>query len=159
MYGQQGAPTSIHWTFLSDLFWRQGSQLPLTLLLSPSKQNCKGNGKQFHKNSTALVHYYYNLEKQCAFGCCSCLPIMAGAKPGVHKLQLKPIHVPQALQDGETFMKWDENSLLRHHSFLSWDTILSFSLCVFETWRSLRRDGALDPVYSTRGGMRAAGAP
>ncbi|KAF2346963.1 hypothetical protein FHG87_022281 [Trinorchestia longiramus] len=54
MYGQQGAPTSIPWTFLSDLFWRQGSQLPLTLLLSPSKQNCKGNGKQFHKNREAV---------------------------------------------------------------------------------------------------------
>lgn len=33
---------------------------------------------------------------------------MAGAKPGVHKLQLKPITVPQTLQNGENLIKWDE---------------------------------------------------
>ncbi|KAF2368800.1 hypothetical protein FHG87_000453 [Trinorchestia longiramus] len=31
-------------------FGDKGSSLPLILLSSPSKQNCKGNGQQFHKN-------------------------------------------------------------------------------------------------------------
>uniref|UniRef100_A0A131YFY3 Phosphatidylinositol phospholipase C, beta n=2 Tax=Rhipicephalus TaxID=426455 RepID=A0A131YFY3_RHIAP len=33
---------------------------------------------------------------------------MAGAKSGVHVLQLKPISVPKSLQDGNKFVKWDD---------------------------------------------------
>uniref|UniRef100_A0A8D3E5P8 Phosphoinositide phospholipase C n=1 Tax=Scophthalmus maximus TaxID=52904 RepID=A0A8D3E5P8_SCOMX len=35
---------------------------------------------------------------------------MAGAKPGVHALQLKPVCVHDALKKGGKFIKWDENS-------------------------------------------------
>ena len=35
---------------------------------------------------------------------------MAGAKPGVHVVQLKPIDVPQALVNGNKFVKWDDVS-------------------------------------------------
>lgn len=33
---------------------------------------------------------------------------MAGAKPGVHALQLKPVAVHEALKRGGKFVKWDE---------------------------------------------------
>ncbi|KAJ0006402.1 hypothetical protein NQD34_013675 [Periophthalmus magnuspinnatus] len=33
---------------------------------------------------------------------------MAGAKPGVHALQLKPVSVHEALKNGGKFIKWDE---------------------------------------------------
>lgn len=33
---------------------------------------------------------------------------MAGAKPGVHALQLKPISVHEELKRGGKFIKWDE---------------------------------------------------
>uniref|UniRef100_A0AAR2J4J5 Phosphoinositide phospholipase C n=1 Tax=Pygocentrus nattereri TaxID=42514 RepID=A0AAR2J4J5_PYGNA len=33
---------------------------------------------------------------------------MAGAQPGVHALQLKPVSVPESLKKGSRFMKWDE---------------------------------------------------
>lgn len=35
---------------------------------------------------------------------------MAGAKPGVHTLQLKPVCVPELLKAGSKFIKWDEVS-------------------------------------------------
>lgn len=35
---------------------------------------------------------------------------MAGAKPGVHVVQLKPINVPETLVKGNKFIKWEENS-------------------------------------------------
>ncbi|XP_061173851.1 1-phosphatidylinositol 4,5-bisphosphate phosphodiesterase beta-1-like isoform X2 [Saccostrea echinata] len=35
---------------------------------------------------------------------------MAGAKPGVHVVQLKPIQVPESLVKGNKFIKWDEGS-------------------------------------------------
>lgn len=37
---------------------------------------------------------------------------MAGAKSGVHVLQLKPISVPKSLQEGNKFVKWDDDSAL-----------------------------------------------
>ncbi|KAA0723702.1 1-phosphatidylinositol 4,5-bisphosphate phosphodiesterase beta-3 [Triplophysa tibetana] len=37
---------------------------------------------------------------------------MAGAKPGVHALQLKPVSVPDELKRGSKFIKWDEDSTL-----------------------------------------------
>ncbi|XP_031706701.1 1-phosphatidylinositol 4,5-bisphosphate phosphodiesterase beta-3 isoform X1 [Anarrhichthys ocellatus] len=36
---------------------------------------------------------------------------MAGAKPGVHALQLKPVSVHEALKKGGKFIKWDEPTL------------------------------------------------
>uniref|UniRef100_A0A8C4ZK16 Phosphoinositide phospholipase C n=1 Tax=Gadus morhua TaxID=8049 RepID=A0A8C4ZK16_GADMO len=36
---------------------------------------------------------------------------MAGAQPGVHALQLKPVSVPESLKKGNTFMKWDDVSM------------------------------------------------
>ncbi|XP_075043763.1 1-phosphatidylinositol 4,5-bisphosphate phosphodiesterase beta-3 [Mixophyes fleayi] len=33
---------------------------------------------------------------------------MAGARPGVHSLQLEPVRVPETLQRGSKFIKWDE---------------------------------------------------
>uniref|UniRef100_A0A8C6LFF0 1-phosphatidylinositol 4,5-bisphosphate phosphodiesterase n=1 Tax=Nothobranchius furzeri TaxID=105023 RepID=A0A8C6LFF0_NOTFU len=35
---------------------------------------------------------------------------MAGAQPGVHALQLKPVSVPECLRKGNKFMKWDDDS-------------------------------------------------
>ncbi len=35
---------------------------------------------------------------------------MAGAQPGVHALQLKPVSVPESLRKGSKFMKWDDVS-------------------------------------------------
>ncbi|XP_072362203.1 1-phosphatidylinositol 4,5-bisphosphate phosphodiesterase beta-1 isoform X2 [Scyliorhinus torazame] len=35
---------------------------------------------------------------------------MAGAQPGVHALQLKPISVPENVKKGSKFMKWDDDS-------------------------------------------------
>ncbi|XP_078591082.1 1-phosphatidylinositol 4,5-bisphosphate phosphodiesterase beta-1-like isoform X3 [Branchiostoma floridae x Branchiostoma japonicum] len=35
---------------------------------------------------------------------------MAGAKPGVHALQLKPVEVPEELKDGNKFIKWEDDS-------------------------------------------------
>ncbi|KPP77766.1 1-phosphatidylinositol 4,5-bisphosphate phosphodiesterase beta-1-like [Scleropages formosus] len=35
---------------------------------------------------------------------------MAGAQPGVHALQLKPVSVPESLRKGSKFMKWDDDS-------------------------------------------------
>uniref|UniRef100_A0AAQ4S5E0 Phosphoinositide phospholipase C n=1 Tax=Gasterosteus aculeatus aculeatus TaxID=481459 RepID=A0AAQ4S5E0_GASAC len=35
---------------------------------------------------------------------------MAGAKPGVHALQLKPVSVHEALKKGGKFIKWDEDN-------------------------------------------------
>ncbi|GAA6104615.1 1-phosphatidylinositol 4,5-bisphosphate phosphodiesterase beta-3 isoform X1 [Tachysurus ichikawai] len=35
---------------------------------------------------------------------------MAGAKPGVHALQLKPVSVHELLKGGSKFIKWDEPS-------------------------------------------------
>lgn len=35
---------------------------------------------------------------------------MAGAKPGVHALQLKPVSVHETLKLGSKFIKWDEVS-------------------------------------------------
>uniref|UniRef100_A0A8C6TSM1 1-phosphatidylinositol 4,5-bisphosphate phosphodiesterase n=1 Tax=Neogobius melanostomus TaxID=47308 RepID=A0A8C6TSM1_9GOBI len=35
---------------------------------------------------------------------------MAGAQPGVHALQLKPVSVPESLKRGNKFMKWDDDS-------------------------------------------------
>ncbi|CAL8237383.1 unnamed protein product [Boreogadus saida] len=34
---------------------------------------------------------------------------MAGAKPGVHALQLKPVSVHELLKTGSKFIKWDED--------------------------------------------------
>ena len=36
---------------------------------------------------------------------------MAGAQPGVHALQLKPVSVPESLRRGNKFMKWDDVSM------------------------------------------------
>lgn len=36
---------------------------------------------------------------------------MAGAQPGVHALQLKPVCVSENLKRGSRFMKWDEVSV------------------------------------------------
>uniref|UniRef100_A0A3P9I4C4 1-phosphatidylinositol 4,5-bisphosphate phosphodiesterase n=1 Tax=Oryzias latipes TaxID=8090 RepID=A0A3P9I4C4_ORYLA len=35
---------------------------------------------------------------------------MAGAQPGVHALQLKPVCVPECLKKGNKFMKWEDDS-------------------------------------------------
>ncbi|KAM4632807.1 1-phosphatidylinositol 4,5-bisphosphate phosphodiesterase beta-1 [Polymixia lowei] len=35
---------------------------------------------------------------------------MAGAQPGVHALQLKPVSVPESLRKGNKFVKWDDDS-------------------------------------------------
>lgn len=45
---------------------------------------------------------------------------MAGAQPGVHALQLKPVSVPESLRRGNKFMKWDDvSNQASVHPFLS----------------------------------------
>ncbi|XP_017283522.1 1-phosphatidylinositol 4,5-bisphosphate phosphodiesterase beta-3 isoform X2 [Kryptolebias marmoratus] len=39
---------------------------------------------------------------------------MAGAKPGVHALQLKPVTVHEELRKGGKFVKWEEDSVVQH---------------------------------------------
>jgi hypothetical protein len=53
---------------------------------------------------------------------------MAGAKPGVHVVKLKPIEVPKALQEGEKFVKWDDVSICQ---FLS-SFLVVFLLLLFK---------------------------
>ena len=36
---------------------------------------------------------------------------MAGAKPGVHVVQLKPVVVPESLITGNKFIKWEDVSI------------------------------------------------
>uniref|UniRef100_A0A8C9WJR8 1-phosphatidylinositol 4,5-bisphosphate phosphodiesterase n=1 Tax=Scleropages formosus TaxID=113540 RepID=A0A8C9WJR8_SCLFO len=48
---------------------------------------------------------------------------MAGAKPGVHALQLKPVSVHEILKKGSKFIKWDEVS--------SWVQVVLISFPVF----------------------------
>ncbi|KAM9301877.1 1-phosphatidylinositol 4,5-bisphosphate phosphodiesterase beta-3 [Gastrophryne carolinensis] len=38
---------------------------------------------------------------------------MAGAQPGVHSLQLEPVRVPETLQKGSKFIKWDEENSVK----------------------------------------------
>ncbi|XP_055521617.1 1-phosphatidylinositol 4,5-bisphosphate phosphodiesterase beta-3-like [Leucoraja erinacea] len=38
---------------------------------------------------------------------------MAGARPGVHALQLKPAAVHELLKKGSKFIKWDEDTAAR----------------------------------------------
>ncbi|MGH0156651.1 UNVERIFIED_CONTAM: hypothetical protein FKN15_051450 [Acipenser sinensis] len=54
---------------------------------------------------------------------------MAGAQPGVHALQLKPVCVSESLKKGNKFMKWDDDSTVAtavtlkvdpHGFFLYW---------------------------------------
>lgn len=47
---------------------------------------------------------------------------MAGAKPGVHALQLKPVSVHEALKKGGKFIKWDEvrRKCFKLAFFLGW---------------------------------------
>lgn len=37
---------------------------------------------------------------------------MAGAKPAVHVVQLKPVNVPELLVKGNKFIKWDDVSIV-----------------------------------------------
>ncbi|ELK03968.1 1-phosphatidylinositol-4,5-bisphosphate phosphodiesterase beta-1 [Pteropus alecto] len=37
---------------------------------------------------------------------------MAGAQPGVHALQLKPVCVSDSLKKGTKFVKWDDDSAI-----------------------------------------------
>lgn len=37
---------------------------------------------------------------------------MAGAQPGVHALQLKPVCVSDSLKKGTKFVKWDDDSTI-----------------------------------------------
>uniref|UniRef100_A0A3Q3FPS7 Phospholipase C, beta 3 (phosphatidylinositol-specific) n=1 Tax=Labrus bergylta TaxID=56723 RepID=A0A3Q3FPS7_9LABR len=44
---------------------------------------------------------------------------MAGAKPGVHALQLKPVSVHEALKKGGKFIKWDEEPNSGHPTLVT----------------------------------------
>ncbi|KYO46761.1 hypothetical protein Y1Q_0015759 [Alligator mississippiensis] len=47
---------------------------------------------------------------------------MAGARPGVHALQLEPPRVPEILQRGSKFIRWDEEPPTRTPVTLRVDT-------------------------------------
>ncbi|XP_036002501.1 1-phosphatidylinositol 4,5-bisphosphate phosphodiesterase beta-3 isoform X3 [Fundulus heteroclitus] len=68
---------------------------------------------------------------------------MAGAKPGVHALQLKPVSVHEELSKGSKFIRWDEDSSsspptlgnLKVDSegfFLTWTTASSYESEIFD---------------------------
>lgn len=57
--------------------------------------------------------------------------VMAGAKPGVHALQLKPVSVHEVLKRGSKFIKWDEVRRSRPCASL-WFYVAWFPACV--TW-------------------------
>ncbi|CDQ71600.1 unnamed protein product [Oncorhynchus mykiss] len=44
---------------------------------------------------------------------------MAGAKPGVHALQLKPVSVHDILKRGSKFIKWDEEPNSSHPTLIT----------------------------------------
>uniref|UniRef100_A0AAZ3PJF6 PLC-beta PH domain-containing protein n=1 Tax=Oncorhynchus tshawytscha TaxID=74940 RepID=A0AAZ3PJF6_ONCTS len=44
---------------------------------------------------------------------------MAGAKPGVHALQLKPVSVHDILKRGSKFIKWDEEPNSGHPTLIT----------------------------------------
>uniref|UniRef100_A0A4W5P7X7 Phospholipase C, beta 3 (phosphatidylinositol-specific) n=1 Tax=Hucho hucho TaxID=62062 RepID=A0A4W5P7X7_9TELE len=44
---------------------------------------------------------------------------MAGAKPGVHALQLKPVSVHDILKRGSKFIKWDEEPNSNHPTLIT----------------------------------------
>nr|AAA03065.1 phospholipase C beta type [Xenopus laevis]CAA75861.1 phospholipase C beta type [Xenopus laevis] len=48
---------------------------------------------------------------------------MAGARPGVHSLQLEPVKVPETLIKGSKFIKWDEESSSKSLVTLRVDTM------------------------------------
>lgn len=50
---------------------------------------------------------------------------MAGAKPGVHNVQLKPINVPDTLTQGSKFIKWEDVSTVR----MPLDALAHLSVC------------------------------
>lgn len=52
---------------------------------------------------------------------------MAGAQPGVHALQLKPVSVPESLRKGNRFMKWDDVS--KTHFSTCYRTTLCHNVC------------------------------
>lgn len=62
---------------------------------------------------------------------------MAGAKPGVHALQLKPVNVPEVLTKGGKFIKWEE---VRTENFMNLFLSQVFSvrtatpLCAWSWW-------------------------
>jgi len=59
---------------------------------------------------------------------------MAGAKPGVHVVQLKPICVAESLIKGNKFIKWDEVRILCFVQFLpSQNTETSLAMVVYLT--------------------------
>lgn len=58
--------------------------------------------RRFRSPSFPLLCFSF-LGDKCAYW-------MAGAQPGVHALQLKPVCVPESLKKGSRFMKWDEVS-------------------------------------------------
>ena len=52
---------------------------------------------------------------------------MAGAKSGVHVVQLKPISVPKSLREGNKFIKWDDVS----KTFFKFKNILKYSMYIW----------------------------
>ncbi len=56
--------------------------------------------------------------------------VMAGAKPGVHALQLKPVSVHEVLKRGSKFAKWDEVRIYRPAACL-------WFILIF-VWRDIR---------------------
>lgn len=59
-------------------------------------------------------HLWAEERERTRFQCCRASRTvdepMAGAQPGVHALQLKPVSVPESLRRGNKFMKWDDVS-------------------------------------------------
>lgn len=61
---------------------------------------------------------------------------MAGAKPGVHALQLKPVSVHEALKKGGKFIKWDEVREKNVQKLVSCHDNTVVMLCCFATVNS-----------------------
>lgn len=74
---------------------------------------------------------------------------MAGAKSGVHVLQLKPISVPKSLQEGNKFVKWDDVSAACFAAVLP-PAAVPIWAAVFP------RATAFPPLWSPSGAVRRA---
>lgn len=78
---------------------------------------------------------------------------MAGAQPGVHALQLKPVSVPESLKKGNKFMKWDDVSNSESLPRLLF-VLMSEGLCSSTACRSITSSTITQLIQQQQGLLR-----
>ncbi|XP_062324047.1 1-phosphatidylinositol 4,5-bisphosphate phosphodiesterase beta-1 [Osmerus eperlanus] len=81
---------------------------------------------------------------------------MAGAQPGVHALQLKPVSVPESLRKGNKFMKWDDDSTSPTPVTLKVDPQGYF---LYWTDQNKQKPSAPSPSYSPEPSFKSSPSP